>query len=690
MKNRYILFWLVALAPLLTQAQMSADTLNIEEILIVGQKTNDNFRTPVTGENIQLLNPHDGGEIFKYTPGFSILKKGNYAMEPVLRGYKFGQLNVQFDGGVHSTNACPNRMDPAISQISMEEIEKVEVIKGPYNVRFGPVFGGIINVISKRPEKKDGKTVSGVVEGGYQSNGGNLYGSLFAQIVQNKWDVGISAGYKDYGNYKSGDGSEIVSSFKRYGYTVKLGINTAKNQRFQINWRQSFAKDIMYPGLPMDATKDNSSILSADYAIRDLTKSIFSLKTKVYYSYIDHLMTNEYRPAYKMVHAVTPVTAVNFGGRIELGMKSGSKNITYTGIDYQYIGKDGSRSRDVYINGCTNPPTHFDPPKHFTDKVWQDSHKSDLGFFIQNNFRINRKFAWKAGVRVDFTSFDIKDPENDFSELYNGDIKPGSMVSPAVNSIFTYSINDNWSVQWAAAMAQRSPDLTELFINHLSVGSDAYEYVGNPNLKAETNYQTDLIIEKSGEVFGIYADGFYSYLNNYISAVVDTTIPRKYMKCKEPKFTKRFININKAFMTGFEAGIDVRFLKSFKYNLGASYTYAQNISLDEPLPEIPPFTVNTSITYSITKLTATLNARIASEQTRVSKSFNETTTPGFTVFNLFVSYSPWKFLDINAAVTNIFNENYVEHLSRAYKSMDTKSLYYEPGRSFNIGLRFKF
>jgi iron complex outermembrane receptor protein len=199
-----------------------------------------------------------------------------------------------------------------------------------------------------------------------------------------------------------------------------------------------------------------------------------------------------------------------------------------------------------------------------------------------------------------------------------------------------------------------------------------------------------LIIEKSGEIISLYGDVFYSYLNDYISAVVDTTIPRKYMKCKDPKFAKRFTNIDKAFMTGFEAGIDIRFLKHFEYNLGASYTYAQNITLDEPLSEIPPFTINTALSYSISKLTARLNARFVSEQDRVSTSFNESTTPGFNVFNLYVNYSPWEFLDINAAVTNIFDENYVEHLSRAYKSMDSKSLYYEPGRSFNIGLRFKF
>ncbi len=687
MKRLYFYFLVAFILPGNIYAQ-SLDTLNLEEILVSGKQVTDNFETPITGENIQLINPHDGGEIFKYTPGFSILKKGNYAMEPVLRGFKFEQLNVQFDGGIHSTNACPNRMDPGISQISIEEIEKVEVIKGPYNVRFGPSFGGIINIISRRPQR-NGKTVSGWIEGGYQSNGNNLFTSMFASVVQKKWDIAVSAGYKDYGNYKSGNGTEIVSSFKRSGYTAKAGYNVNEKQRIQVSLRQSFARDVMYPGLPMDAEEDNSTIISADYGATDITKTVFSLKIKTYYSYIDHLMVNWYRPAYKMVHAATPVTATNYGGRFELGLKAGGKDVLYAGADYQFIGKDGSRHREVYINGCTNPPTHFDPPKEFYDKVWQNSQKGDLGFFVENKLELNNLLVWQTGLRLDISSYDIKDPENDFNELYDGNIKPDTKIDPTINSVLTYKLNENLTLQWPVAIAYRSPEITELFINHLTVGKDAYEYVGNPNLKSEGNMQTDLILQKKGKTFTFYLDGFYSYLNNYITAVVDTTIPRKYMKCKDPKFTKRFVNIDQAYMTGFEAGFDYYFLDYFDFNLGASYTYAQNVTLDEPLPEIPPFTVNTGITFTKNNFTAILNARIASKQDRVSTSFNESTTPGFNVFNIYLTYSPWKFMDVNASITNIFDENYAEHLSRPYKSMSTKSLYYEPGRSFNISVRFK-
>lgn len=688
MKNKLILLFL-AFIPFALKA-VEPDTLNIEEILITGKKVSNRFKMPLNGETIHLLNPHDGAEIFKYTPGFSILKKGNYAMEPVLRGYKFDQLNVQFDGGVHSTNACPNRMDPAISQISIEEIEKVEVIKGPYDVRFGPVFGGIINIIDKRPQKKEEKSVGGSAETGFQSNGGNYYANLYTQIVKDKWDFTLNTGYKNYGNYKSGEGDTIASSFHRFGYSAKLGYNLASNQRLQLNVRQSFAYDVLYPGLSMDAKKDNSTIASADYVASNLSSLLLSLKTKVYASFVDHLMTNELRPSYKATHAHTPVNAKNWGGRFELGLKSGANSIVYTGIDYQFTGKNGVRYRDVYKNGCTNPPTLFDPPKQFIDKVWQNSYKSDLGLFAENKWQLSERWMWQLGLRFDFVSYDIKDPEADFKELYKGNIKPENRISPAINSVLTRELKNNFRLQWALAMAQRTPDLVELFINHLSVGMDAYEYVGNPNLTPETNVQTDLKLEKGGDKISFYADAFYSYLTHYIVAVVDTTIPRKFMPCKSPAFTKRFTNIDHAFMTGFETGFSLLFWKHLNYHFGASYTFAQNVTLNEPLPEIPPFTINTGLSYTLSNFKAQLNARIASAQNRVSTVFDETTTPGFSVFNVYLSYRPMKFMEINAAVTNILNANYVEHLSRPYKNMDKASLYYEPGRSFNVGIRFNF
>jgi len=663
-------------------------TIYMEEILVKAISPNDLSNTHIHGAVLQIENPHDGGAIFKNQVGFGIEKRGNYGMEPVLRGFKYSQLNVQIDGGVHSVNACPNRMDPAISQISPEEIQKIEVIKGPYNVRFGSAFGGVINIISNRSNRLNSKSLSGSLSAGFESNGNNLYSNLFVQALKKKYDISINAGYKDYGNYKSGSGQEIASSFKRWGYTVKAALNIKDNQRLQLTLRRSSARDILYAGLPMDADFDNSSIASLDYGAHNLSKAIFILKLKIYASFVDHEMSNLRRPAAKYTHAVSPVKAQVFGGRTELGLNFGKNDVLFVGLDAKLIAKQGIRNREVFQNPC--PPNQvFNPAKVFIDKTWQDSKKDDIGFFFENKYQLTGSLTWIMGLRIDYVAYAINDPADDFKAHYEGEIIPTSRINPTLTTSLTWNLSEGLNIQWAAARAMRSPDISELFINHLSIGMDAYEYLGNPNLKSEINYQTDIRVEKKWDYLSVYGDVFYSYLHQYITAKLDTSIHKKYLACKPPQGTKVFQNIDQAFMTGFEMGMEINFLKNFEYSVGAAYTYAQNMTWDEPLAEIPPFAINTGIAYKTEKINTWMHARIVSDQSRVASSFNESSTPGFTVVDFYFTYSPWKFIDVNLAITNMFNLNYVEHLSRPYKSMAQESLYYEPGRSFNLGVKIK-
>ncbi len=93
--------------------------------------------------------PRNVSDLFKDIPGFGIQKRGAYASEPVFRAFKYEQLNVQYDGGMKILNACPNRMDPITTHVIPEEIERIELVKGPFTMRFGQNFGGIINLVSK-------------------------------------------------------------------------------------------------------------------------------------------------------------------------------------------------------------------------------------------------------------------------------------------------------------------------------------------------------------------------------------------------------------------------------------------------------------------------------------------------------------------------------------------------------------
>lgn len=691
MKRKIIVLAIMTLAALLataTSGSAQPDTIRLEEIVVRSELSPAGSNTNITGRILRVENAHDGGAMFVNQIGFGVEKRGNYGMEPVLRGFKYGQLNVLIDGGVQTTNACPNRMDPAISQVAMEEIEKIEVIKGPYTVRYGQNLGGIINIVNRKPDRYGDKKVRAIADAGFQSNGNNFYSNVFVQAIQGKFDIGINGGYKHFGNYKNGEGQEIASSFQRSGYAVKLGYNPGENQRIQLSWRQSKAENILYAGLPMDADLDKSDIIALDYASAKAGKTISALKAKVYGSFVDHVMSNKLRPAYMATHSVSPVKAMVLGGRAEVSLQTGTTNMMFVGADFRHLAKEGNRYRTVIKNTCTGQI--FDPPKPFVDKTWQDSKQMMAGVFIENKRQLTPSLFWNLGLRTDILHYAIDDPAESFSEVYRNDILPPDRLDVSATSSLSLNLPQNLSLSVAIARSNRAPELSELFINHFNIGMDAYEYLGNPKLKSETNHQADLRIEKQNEKIHLSGDVFVALIHNYISAVVDTTLPRMYLPCQEPKFTKVFTNVDRVLMTGFELGADFMLARPLMFSLGLSYTYGQNLSWDEPLAEIAPFTLVSALSYQHERLDLRLNARFAAAQNRVAASFDESTTPAFTVVDFYSAYRIFKTFEVNFTVKNLTNATYVEHLSRAYRGMSIESLFYEPGISFNIGLRYIF
>lgn len=656
----------------------------LEEVLISTDTRPAVSQQRIDQNSIMRNDPKNVGDIFNHISGFGVIKRGGYAMDPVFRSFKYEQLNLIYDGGVYISNACPNRMDPASTQISPAEIDRIELIKGPFSVRYGQTMGGLINIITNKPSSSDELKVSGELEGGYEVNGNGITGRGGIAVVNKGYDFSVQGGAISFDDYKNGDGEIVPSAFDSYNYAAKLGINPSANQRVQLSWRQSFGKNIKHASLPMDSPKDNSSIFSVDYGARNLSERIGSLNAKAYYTYVDHLMTNENRPNFKMVEASSPVTSSTIGGRLELGLNAGPKSVVFVGTDFRSVAKDGVRNRTVKImNG--NP---LDPPREFTDLIWQDSWLYDIGIFSEATIMLNERWDILAGGRIDYVKSGANNPAPDFEAQY-GTIEPKEEFNLSLTASVNYNFAQNGLVQLSLGRGQRAPDLLERYINHFTVGMDAYEYIGNPNLNSEINNQVDVTVKNINGKFFWSVNLFYSYMQEYISAIVDESIPRKYMPGTEPLYTKRFINLDEAWQTGYEVEIGYNFTKSFSGRIGSYYTYAQNIDFNEPLPEITPLTGNFAFKYTRSKYWAEFRGRLVAKQDRVAASFDEATSPGFNVFDLMGGYSPIEKLEINIAFKNLFNANYFEHLSRPYSNQSETGMFYEPGRSFRVGVKIR-
>jgi iron complex outermembrane receptor protein len=665
--------------------KLKVKPINLNDIIVTSNPLKDiSTSTTIIDNSTAVTQPRNITDLFKEVKGFGVQKRGAYASEPIFRAFRYDQLNIQYDGASKVMNACPNRMDPITTHIIPEEIEKIELIKGPFTVRFGQNFGGIINLVSKE-HRKTNKNITGSIEGGYETNGENKTTRASLQYATKKMDVAVNGSYRNYGDYTDGNNRKVPASFKTTDYSIKLGFNPTKRQKLKLGWRQSFGRDIKHAGLPMDSPYDDSYLINLDYKIEQISNKINSIIVKTFYSNVDHLMTNRDRPSFMMTDASTNVFATTYGGKVEISISSNNKSMLFTGIDANFTSREGSRIRKIkMMNGMILPN-----PMIKTDKVWQDSEVNVLGVFAEYKYIFNNKTSITTGIRGDYVVASINDPAQQMTDLY-GNIETKNEINISGNLSVKHKMKDA-QLQLAFGRGTRTASMVERFINHFTIGVDPYEYIGNPNLKSEINNQVEFSYQKQYSNIEIGGSLFYSHIQDYITSFVNTNIPRLYMPMAQPQFTKQFINIDKAIQSGFEFYFNYRATQHFSFNTNVSYTYAQNKKFNEPLPQIQPMTANVNTVYEKKNYWFKLNSHFVARQNRISTSFNEQKSPSYALFDFSLGFKPTKNLNIGTSVLNIFDKYYYDHLNFSYKNSNAlNGKIHEPGRNFTFYAKYKF
>ncbi len=682
------------------QAQIEQDSLrnkliSLTEVVVEGEDKSDPVFSMVENEHAKkVVQPKNVADLFKDINGFALIKRGNYAIDPSFRASQYEQLNIQFNGGTKVMHACPNRMDPITTHIIPEEIERIEVVKGPYTFRYGATFGGLVNLVTHDVEKGE-KGYHGRVEFGDETNGNSITSLINLKLVEDKYDVNVNFGYRNFGNYEDGNGVEVPSSFKSTDYGLQMGYNLSTKQRLQMEFRQSFGRDVLHAGLPMDTEEDNSTVVSLDYKWQDLGGILSSLSSKVYYSGVDHIMTNELRPSFMMTEAVSTVDADTFGGRVELEWKPVADLKLYTGVDALSIGRQGERVRLVKMNMAGNP---LATPNEFIDDVWQDSKIEDYGLFVEGQYPVTDKLFVKAAARYDLVLSESRDPDEDFAALYPElDARTENNISATAS--LKYGIAKNLLLEFAYGRGVRSANMIERFINHFNVGQDPFEHVGNPFLEAEVNNQFEIGLKGKVDFEGPFVEQFsygastyYSIYENYIAPLIDESLQRKYMPMAQPQEVKRFVNLEDAYKTGFEVFGELHFLDDFNFKTELAYVYTKNQDLDEALPLTPPLVTRFNLGFEKEKIWARGTYTLTSEQTDIAASFGEQVTPGYGVLDLRGGAKLFKHVNLGVAAINVFDKTYNNHLNFAFVNQADfgRVPINDPGRNLSFFVQYGF
>lgn len=644
-------------------------------IVQVRSRTGDRANLEISMEN-KL--EHDAGSLMENIAGISTIRKsGAYGFDPVLRGFKYDQINLVLDGGQTASAACPNRMDPAASQIPINMISEVEVLKGPHSLRYGNAFGGTINFKSTTPEYKDKTAPLGRVGTSYESNGNIFRTEGVAGLSGKKMDFRVFGSYSTGEDYTDGEGMDIPANFNRLNWGGKLGLKLSSSQDLGLLISNNVAKDVDFPALPMDLREDKTWLFNAGHSAQFYNKKLSTWKTSMYGTMVDHLMDNyDKMMDPRKVDAFTEAETKNYGGRIELRFDF-NKSYLHSGLDYRFESADGTRERTMLMGPMSG--------KVLIDNVWQDAQIQRTGLFGEWHV-VQPGFQFVVSGRLDFNNAKLNDPDDRFAALYED--MESNIVHPSISAGGTRMFNEKVSLGLWIGMGTRSPGITERYINHFPVGLDPYEMLGNPDLDPEFNNQLDLVIKYQSHQTRINLNAFTSILSDYISSEIrEDILP---VMPSSPG-VRQYINVKKALMAGFEASWSQQITSFLSHDMSMAYTYGENQDTDEPLPEIPPLEFRYRLIGNFVKNTIhpEISLRSVSRQDRIATSYGENETPGFTIFNAKINWNINSLLSATGGVQNLFDEAYYEHLARSVRNAAARPIY-SSGRSFYVTLTINF
>ncbi len=435
----------------------------------------------------------DLGEVLAgEVPSIDMSRRSGIANDVIIRGQKRDNISVSVDGA-KVYGACPNRMDAPISHVLNSNIEKVEVIEGPYDVSEYGNLGGGVKITTLAPKKGWNGHVS--------FGGGSWNYKKIAATVSGGDDTLralVSGSFENSDQYEDGDGKTLAQqveakadtkyhykpeyfdaeAYTKKSFMTKFFINPAQNQELRLSYTANRSTQVLYPNTPMDADSDDSDIYNIEYELKNLTPWYKSVVLQYYKSKVDHPMSNSLRISSKMKYAQnhmhSSMDALRLKNRFDF-----SGFATDFGLEYGLRNWDGA-----YQNGAKSLDDV--DTKNYSTYLKIDKRLASLDISVGGRYD-------KSEIRPDTAALQ----DNDYNSL-------------GANIFATYTLDDANTIFFGFGQAQRVPDARELYFKK------AGKLKGTPNLDQVTNREADIGYKFEGDMVDLKLKGFYSDLKNYI------------------------------------------------------------------------------------------------------------------------------------------------------------------------------
>lgn len=637
-----------------------------------------------------------------------------------IRGSKSRHVLIMVDGkrlgGELSYNSA-NAWD--VDRIRMEDVEKVEIIRGPAGALYGSdAIGGVINVITKTPEKT---TASVNYEYGW-------------------YEDGKGAGYK--GNLY------LQGAEKQYSYKVSAGLNNSRPYQISAVDEANFYGEEQPLSLNVGYTFDNGNKLSFDFSrLKEDTHRTYLTKKKmtdkfsltgteavfnknkrtdyaVTYQGSDDINNWLFR-AYKSVFDKEYAKNTKYpsmgggsmgggsmgGGSTGGGMPGGMPGGSTGGMTGGGSGMGGAMASLIRpINDeVKRTLSVFEGNNSWT---LSDKNKLTAGFEYRQDKSEGTRLK-KANTSLSGNAYTARDRAeiNYWAAYVQDELKPTEkwLIIPSVrfdhsdkfgNEVTsrlatTYNAADDVRVKAVVGQGYKTPTVNELYHfweMYAQVARNEGEfYVGNPDLKPEKSLSYELAIEKDwGDKttvhFGLFRNELKDMIQEFDTGMKTTDNPTLYPGIGKDRIMT-YKNIPEATMQGAELSASHKLAKDIYLNLGYTFLDAKDKTEGTRLIDTSKHQLTFGVSYQPENIYAwDVSFDLVSNFNYYYRD-NERSTMKDPVYDT-----------KNFTIANIMTSKYINKDTKIYLGIDNISNHQNfglfadgnLGRLYRVGMEYKF
>lgn len=607
----YRLWWLLILFFAVLPVWAEDDPIIIKEVVVSATKIETPIEevassvTVITEKDINKKQMRTIADALKNVPALDVVETGGET-SIFIRGANSGHTLILIDGVEMNDPVSTSRGYSYFSTITTDNIERIEIIRGPQSILYGSdAIGGVINIITKKGKGKPKIFVS--TEAGSRKTF--------------KENAGVS------GSSKSVHYSLTVSRTDSEGFSIRGGSdnpekdgykNTTFSSRIGFAPTENFDVELIFRYVRSISDLDNSSgVLDDPNYILKYKQRFFKTQARfitfgnVWEQTLGFSMSDHHRIYSNDRDTDHPVD-----------LERSSYNGEVAKVDWQH---------NLYLDDSNTITAGFEYEKesgksnYYSESVWDPFSSTfdkrtatNRGFYLQEQFKY-KKFIATAGLRFD------------------GHSKFGKKETYRFTSAYTFDTDTK--IKGTFGTGFKAPSLFQLYSSY-----------GNESLQPEKTKGLDIGVEQ--KLFNERVSAGITYFYNSFKNLIDFDL-----------ITLKYNNISGARTRGVEAFIAYAVTGELSARLSHTYTDTLDKSTGGDLLRRPEHKIAFGGAYTTKKTTADLGISYVGR--RDDKDFSTDPYPRVTLMDYFLvniaaTHKITENIQLFGRIENLFGELYEE------------------------------